>query len=125
MLAERHVVFFFCSCSLDCNISYHPPRRKIIAPTISLNSGKIVYDYYLDLDDSNTLRTTTRKVNSSIRAHVDPTKGITLKWTDGIKGGGGVSEGSCWVSECRIPLGTTGSGPLAADVRIGRRWVIG
>lgn len=52
---------------------------------------------------------------------MDPTKGIILKWTDGITGGSG---GSCWVTECRVPLGTTAPGPLAADVRVGRRWVL-
>mmetsp|Transcript_40588 Transcript_40588/g.71371 ORF Transcript_40588/g.71371 Transcript_40588/m.71371 type:complete len:620 (-) Transcript_40588:227-2086(-) len=97
---------------------------KIIAPTISLNSGKIVYDYYLNLDGQHESH--DRKANSSIRAHVDPTKGILLKWTDGIRGGtrSGSGGGSCWVTECRIPLGTTAAGPLAADVRVGRRWVI-
>eukprot|EP00580_Thalassiosira_gravida_P016354 CAMPEP_0201665758 /NCGR_PEP_ID=MMETSP0494-20130426/6804_1 /ASSEMBLY_ACC=CAM_ASM_000839 /TAXON_ID=420259 /ORGANISM="Thalassiosira gravida, Strain GMp14c1" /LENGTH=245 /DNA_ID=CAMNT_0048144781 /DNA_START=156 /DNA_END=889 /DNA_ORIENTATION=+ len=84
-------------------------ESKIIAPTISLNSGKIVYDYYLNLDgisssQSNEYR---RKANSSIRVHVDPTNGILLKWTDGIRGGGRSGGGSCWVTECRIPLGTT------------------
>lgn len=99
-------------------------ESKIIAPTISLNSGKIVYDYYLNLDDTKSnkqLEQSNRKVNSSLRAHVDPTRGIVLKWTDGIRGGRG---GSCWVTECRVPLGTTAPGPLAADVRVGRRWVI-
>ncbi|KAL3823623.1 hypothetical protein ACHAXA_005604 [Cyclostephanos tholiformis] len=98
---------------------------KIIAPTISLNSGKIVYDYFVNLDgrrrhDPGDGR--KKRVNSSIRAHVDPTRGIILKWTDGIVGGGG--GGSCWVTECRVPLGTSGPGPLATDVRVGRRWVI-
>ena len=84
-----------------------------------------MYDYYLNLDgrgheSGNVGR---GRVNSSIRAHVDPTRGIILKWTDGNVGGrkGG---GSCWVTECRVPLGTSGPGPLAADVRVGRRWVI-
>jgi len=108
-------------------------ESKIIAPTISLNSGKIVYDYYLDLDDGISSSRSRRsnehrgKANSSMRVHVDPTNGILLKWTDGIRGGGrrsGKGGGSCWVTECRIPLGTTAAGPLAADVRVGRRWVI-
>ena len=93
-------------------------ENKIIAPTISLNSGKIVYDYYFNLDGAS--QATIGKVDSSLRAHVDPTKGIILKWTDGIKGG----QGSCWVTECRVPLGTSAPSPLAADVRVGRRWVI-
>ena len=112
-------------------------NSKIIAPTISLNSGKIVYDYYLNLDgnknngihasSSSSSSLSNRKVNSSIRAHVDPTSGILIKWIDGIKCGAGYAggEGSCWVTECRIPLGTSGPGPLASDVRVGRRWVIG
>ncbi len=110
-----------------------PPRpvnRKIIAPTISLNSGKIVYDYYLNLDGRRRRRYESsddswrgRRVSSSIRAHVDPTRGIILKWTDGVVGGGG-GGGSCWVTECRVPLGTSRPGPLAADIRVGRRWVI-
>ena len=114
-------------------------NSKIIAPTISLNSGKIVYDYYLNLDgnknndihasSSSSSSSSNRKVNSSIRAHVDPTTGIIIKWTDGIKGGedqeGSAGGSSCWVTECRIPLGTSGPGPLASDVRVGRRWVIG
>jgi len=109
---------------------------KILAPTISLNSGKIVYDYYLNLDGIAERRRQRRtqqyitnnvgKVNSSLRMHVDPMKGILLKWTDGVRGekssSGGV--GSCWVTECRIPLGTMGPGPIAADVRVGRRWVV-
>ncbi|KAL9186254.1 hypothetical protein ACHAXT_005492 [Thalassiosira profunda] len=95
---------------------------KTIAPTISLGSGKIVYDYHLNLDAISGKRreSNERKVNSSLRAHVDPTKGILLKWTDGVRGGR--AGGSCWVTECRIPLGTQGPGPLAADVRVGRRW---
>jgi len=94
--------------------------NKVIAPTISLQSGKIVYDYHLDLDGDES-STSQRKVGSSLRAHVDPSKGVILKWTDGIPGGAG---GSCWVTECRVPLGETASGPLAADVRVGRRWVM-
>ena len=82
-----------------------------------------MYDYYLNLDSkSGQQNESNRKVNSSIRAHVDPTKGILLKWTDGIRGGR--SGGSCWVTECRVPLGTTAVGPLAADIRVGRRWAI-
>jgi len=92
--------------------------NKIVAPTISLQSGKIVYDYHLDLDvDGNE----SSKVGSSLRAHVDPSKGVILKWTDGVPGGAG---GSCWVTECRVPLGVSAPGPLAADVRVGRRWVM-
>lgn len=123
-------VSFFCTVHL-LNLQACLPafictftQSKIIAPTISLNSGKIVYDYYLNLDDTKSnkqLEQSNRKVNSSLRAHVDPTRGIVLKWTDGIRGGTG---GSCWVTECRVPLGTTAPGPLAADVRVGRRWVI-
>ena len=94
--------------------------NKIIAPTISLKSGKIVYDYHLDLDGDES-STSQRKVGSSLRAHVDPSKGVILKWTDGVPGGAG---GSCWVTECRVPLGVTASGPLVADVRVGRRWVM-
>jgi hypothetical protein len=115
------------------NITLHR-YSKIIAPTISLNSGKIVFDYYLNLDGNNNTQSSRMtaanmngKVYSSIRAHVDPTTGIIIKWTDGIKGGGrggAGNEGSCWVTECRVPLGTSGPGPLAADVRVGRRWVI-
>ena len=106
---------------------------KIIAPTISLNTGKIVYDYYLNLDGKQQPQHQNNeygKVNSSLRAHVDPTKGILLKWTDGIRSnssssGRSGSGGSCWVTECRIPLGTSAPGsPLAADVRVGRRWVV-
>ena len=100
-------------------------NSKIIAPTISLNSGKIVYDYFVNLDGRRRHDPgdgKKKRVNSSIRAHVDPTRGIILKWTDGIVGGGG--GGSCWVTECRVPLGTSGPGPLATDVRVGRRWVI-
>ncbi|EJK71380.1 hypothetical protein THAOC_07189 [Thalassiosira oceanica] len=59
-----------------------------------------------------------RRRDSSLRAHVDPTKGIHLMWTDG-KGGG-----SCWMSEARIPLGTSGLSPFASDIRVGRRWAI-
>ncbi len=95
--------------------------NKIIAPTISLQSGKIVYDYHLELgggDESSS----QRKIGSSLRAHVDPSKGVILKWTDGVSGGG--HRGSCWVTECRVPLGVTASGPMAADVRVGRRWVM-
>ena len=92
--------------------------NKIVAPTISLQSGKIVYDYHLDLDvDGNE----SSKVGSSLRAHVDPSKGVILKWTDGVPGGAG---GSCWVTECRVPLGVSAPGPFAADVRVGRRWVM-
>lgn len=94
--------------------------NKIIAPTISLQSGKIVYDYHVDLEGGQS-STSHQKVGSSLRAHVDPSKGVILKWTDGIPGGSG---GSCWVTECRVPLGVTASGPLAADVRVGRRWVM-
>ena len=93
--------------------------NKIIAPTISLQSGKIVYDYHLDLD-SEFSRSSGRKVGSSIRAHVDPSMGVILKWTDGVRSG----EGSCWVTECRMPLAISAAGPLAADVRVGRRWVV-
>lgn len=98
---------------------------KIIAPTISLNSGKIIYDYHLNLDNISGKQQESheRKVSSSLRAHVDPTKGILLKWTDGIPGGR-AAGGSCWVTECRIPLRTQSAGPLVADVRVGRRWVI-
>lgn len=94
--------------------------NKIIAPTISLQSGKIVYDYHLDLGCDET--SSPRKVGSSIRAHVDPANGVILKWTDSIPGGR--TGGSCWVTECRIPLGVTAFGPLRADVRVGRRWVM-
>lgn len=94
--------------------------NKIIAPTISLQSGKIVYDYHIDLEDGES-PTSHQKVGSSLRAHVDPSKGVILKWTDGIPGGSG---GSCWVTECRVPLGVTAAGPLSADVRVGRRWVM-
>lgn len=96
-------------------------ERKIIAPTISLQSGKIVYDWYLSLDNSRSDEQPfgTKDTKSSIRAHVDPTKGIRLVWTDGVAGGG-----SCWVTECRVPLGTAGPGPFATDVRVGRRWVL-
>jgi hypothetical protein len=80
---------------------------KIIAPTISLNSGEIVYDYYLNL------------VNSSIRGTVDPMRGIIVKWTDGDSVGG-----SCWVTECRVPLGMSSHENLAADVKVCRRWAI-
>jgi len=100
-------------------------KSKIIAPTISLNTGKIVYDYYLKLDGASSQQQQhDGKVNSSLRAHVDPTKGIIIKWTDGIRGQRSTPGGSCWVTECRVPLGTSGPGPLAADVRVGRRWVI-
>jgi len=94
--------------------------NTIIAPTISLQSGKIVYDYHLDLDGDQSATSQT-KLGSSLRAHVDPSKGIILKWTDGIPGGAG---GSCWVTECRVPLGEAASGTMAADVRVGRRWVM-
>ena len=90
-----------------------------------------MYDYYLNLDGKQQQQNNEYgKVNSSLRAHVDPTKGILLKWTDGIRNsssnsGGSGSSGSCWVTECRIPLGISAPGsPLAADVRVGRRWVI-
>ena len=79
---------------------------KIIAPTISLNSGEIVYDYYMNL------------VNSSIRGTVEPMRGIFVKWTDGDSVGG-----SCWVTECRVPLGMSSHENLAADIKVGRRWV--
>lgn len=135
-LDERRVMFVFSFfrfpfCPFP-NEQYSPcssasrAHSKIIAPTISLNSGKIVYDYYVNLDDHRRrIPGDGRKsrVDSSIRAHVDPTRGIILKWTDGNVGGG-KGEGSCWVTECRVPLGTSGPGPLAADVRVGRRWVI-
>jgi hypothetical protein len=94
--------------------------NTIIAPTISLQSGKIVYDYHLDLDGDESATSQT-KLGSSLRAHVDPSKGVILKWTDGIPGGAG---GSCWVTECRVPLGEAASGTMAADVRVGRRWVM-
>jgi hypothetical protein len=80
---------------------------KIIAPTISLNSGEIMYDYYLNL------------VNSSIQGTVDPMRGIIVKWTDGDSVGG-----SCWVTECRVPLGMSSHEKLAADIKVGRRWAI-
>lgn len=80
---------------------------KIIAPTISLNSGEIVYDYYMNL------------VNSSIRGNVDPMRSITFKWTDGDSTGG-----SCWITECRVPLGMSSNEKLAADIRVCRQWVI-
>jgi hypothetical protein len=106
------VVSFYCIVHLLNLQTWLPAiictftQSKIIAPTISLNSGKIVYDYYLNLDDTKSnkqLEQSNRKVNSSLRAHVDPTRGIVLKWTDGIRGGRG---GSCWVTECRVPVGT-------------------
>lgn len=80
---------------------------KIIAPTISLNSGEIVYDYYMNL------------VNSSIRGTVDPMRSITLKWTDGD-----LTGGSCWVTQCRVPLGMSSNEKIAADIKVCRRWVI-
>jgi len=112
-------------------------ERKIIAPTISLQTGKIVYDWYLSLDDdhnsssssnndNNTIN--SNKCNSSIRAHVDPTKGIRVLWTDGMPGRNNHGMGgSCWVTECRIPLGVVASGRGllgAADIRVKRRWVV-
>ncbi len=99
------------------------PRSKIIAPTISLRSGKIVYNYYVALNSiSSRGSKPSSKSNSSVRAHVDLTEGILVRWMDGVRGGRG--EGDCWVTECRIPLGAAAAGPLAADVRVGRRWVI-
>ena len=63
-----------------------------------------------------------RKAQSYIQAHVDPTKEIRVRWVDGIPSKSGES---CWVTQCRVPLGTTPPGnPIAADVRVGRRWVI-
>ena len=79
---------------------------KIIAPTISLNSGEIVYDYYMNL------------VNSSIRGTVEPMRGIFVKWTYGDSVGG-----SCWVTEFRVPLEMSSHAKLAADIKVGRRWV--
>ena len=103
-------------------------RSNIIAPTISLNSGNIVYDYYLNLDGilgtaSSSL--SSDKVNSSVRAHIDPTKGIILKWTDGIQGSGGGNGrawGSCWVTECQIPLSTVGAPTPSASTALAAKY---
>ena len=84
---------------------------KTIAPTISLQTGKIVYDWHVDLNN-----------NSSIRTHVDPMNGIRVIWTDSIPGR--ASEGNCWITEVRVPLGVTAPGSKIGDVRVGRRWVI-
>lgn len=113
----------FAHTILICIHSWPLFHSKIIAPTISLQSGKIVYDWYLSLDGGvSGGHRTHRTMKSSIRAHVDPTKGIRLVWTDGIPG---KVSGGCWVTECRVPLGVAPpGGPLAADIRVGRRWVI-
>ncbi len=124
----------FASCKLLVRI-LSSISRKIIAPTISLQTGKIVYDWYLSLDDcnipsssSNTNPVNNNRSNSSIRAHVDPTKGIRVIWTDGMPGRiNQGARGSCWVTDVRIPLGVVASGRGilgAADIRVGRRWVL-
>ncbi|KAL7515444.1 hypothetical protein ACHAXN_013511 [Cyclotella atomus] len=86
-------------------------ERRIIAPTISLQTGKIVYDWHVGLDNK-----------SSVRAHVDPTKGIRVMWTDFIPGRS--SEGNCWITEIELPLGVSAPGSRIGDIRVGRRWVI-
>eukprot|EP00804_Cyclotella_cryptica_P001656 CCRYP_009033-RA/>CCRYP_009033-RA protein AED:0.24 eAED:0.24 QI:178/1/1/1/1/1/2/918/553 len=93
-------------------------ESKVIAPTISLQTGKIVYDWYIGLNNKDK---NNRSSVSSIRAHVDPTNCIRVLWTDSITGR---TEGNCWVSEVRVPLGITSSGSRIADIRVGRRWVI-
>ncbi|KAL7522942.1 hypothetical protein ACHAWX_007678 [Stephanocyclus meneghinianus] len=93
-------------------------ERKVIAPTISLQTGKIVYDWYIGLKNKGA---SNGNSISSIRAHVDPTNCIRVIWTDSIAGR---TEGSCWISEVRVPLGITPPGSRIADIRVGRRWVI-
>lgn len=110
---------------------------KVIAPTISLRSGKIVCDWYLALKKKNGDGNADEGHFSSLRAHVDPMSGIHVVWTDragngrvvggGKSGGGGNSflGGGCWVAECKVPLrAATSNGPFAVDVRVGRRWVV-
>ena len=94
-----------------CSQLYFLLNRKIIAPTISLQTGKIVYDWHIGL-----------KNNSSIRTHVDPSNGIRVVWIDGVHGK--VTGGNCWVTEVRAPLGFTAPGSRIGDIRIGRRWVM-
>ena len=83
------------------NFHFSSKTNKIIAPTISLHSGKIVYDYYLNLDGhcrrrykSVDERGRGGRVNSSIHTHVNPTRGIMLRWTDNIVGGGDGGDSS-------------------------------
>ena len=83
----------------------------MIAPTISLQTGKIVYDWHVGL-----------KNKSSIRAYVDPTQGIRVLWTDTIPGK--ASKGNCWITEVKIPLGVTAPGSRIGDIRVGRRFAI-
>ena len=94
-----------------CAQLYFLVNRKIIATTISLQTGKIVYDWHISL-----------KNKSSIRTHVDPTDGIRVVWRDGVHGK--VTDGNCWITEVRVPLGFTAPGSRIGDIRIGRRWVI-
>lgn len=84
--------------------------RKVIAPTISLQTGKIVYDWHVGLNNK-----------SSVRAHVDPTNGIRVVWTDSVIG---KAAGNCWITEMKVPLGVTAAGSRIGDIRVGRRWVI-
>lgn len=111
MIGKQHlnlILFeFFVGTSHQNHSIVH---RKIIAPTISLQTGKIVYDWHVGLNNK-----------SSVRAHVDPTNVIRVVWTDSIPGR---AAGNCWITEMKIPLDTSAPGSRMGDIRVGRRWVV-
>ena len=79
------------------------PSSHIISPEISLKTGKIVYQWNVNLE------------SGSIRTKVDPTKAIDVTWVDRSMNGK-------WVTDFKLPLVGTTLKALAADIRIRRQF---
>eukprot|EP00559_Dactyliosolen_fragilissimus_P003977 CAMPEP_0184857728 /NCGR_PEP_ID=MMETSP0580-20130426/2877_1 /TAXON_ID=1118495 /ORGANISM="Dactyliosolen fragilissimus" /LENGTH=251 /DNA_ID=CAMNT_0027353489 /DNA_START=429 /DNA_END=1184 /DNA_ORIENTATION=+ len=78
-------------------------ERNTIAPEISLNSGKITYNWNVDLK-SGTLQT-----------RVDPITAIQVTWIDKCMNGK-------WVTDFRLPLASGNTGSLGIDIRVRRQF---
>ena len=80
-------------------------KRNTLSPEISLPTGKITFNWDIELD------------SGSIRARVDPSSFIQVKWTDQTHSGK-------WVTDFSLPM--EGSGrpvAAAADIRVRRQFV--
>ncbi|GKY90290.1 hypothetical protein MPSEU_000003100 [Mayamaea pseudoterrestris] len=87
------------------SILHQIDARNSIAPTIYLNTAKMMYQWNLSL-----------RAGSSLVTKVDPTSAIYVTWTDASASGGS------WVTDLKLPLEATTLKALAADIRVRRQF---